>query len=134
MSATPTAQLGGLFPVNVETGASGGRRRRHRGGLRVTAFSPLGGRRRRHRGGQDMSPNQGAMLRGGNDTESWDIEMGAKEASNDEYNALDAAEKGEAGSNVVGGTRRRRHRRSGRKSRKGGRKTRRHRKRSHRRH
>jgi hypothetical protein len=140
LSATPTAQLGGLQPFGTTgtTSAFGGRRRRHRGGLLpvdVHVVGPFGGRRRRHRGGQSVSLVQGAsVLGGGNDTESWDIEMGAKEASNDEYNALDAAEKGEAGSNVVGGTRRRRHRRSGRKSRKGGRKTRRHRKRSHRRH
>jgi len=154
LSATPTAQLGGVTaqsPVALRPLGSqsfGGRRLRHRGGqntgqnvgekqfmrLNVTKV----GGRRRHRGGfHNFSKIQGSTapaLRGGNDTESWDIEMGAKEASNDEYNALDAAEKGEAGSNVVGGTRRRRHRRSGRKSRKGGRKTRRHRKRSHRRH
>jgi hypothetical protein len=143
LSATPTAQLGGLTGQSPGDISFGGRRLRHRGGqniqnegekqfmrLKVTKDG-----RRRHRGGQTIPPIQApAGLRGGNDTESWDIEMGAKEASNDEYNALDAAEKGEAGSNVVGGTRRRRHRRSGRKSRKGGRKTRRHRKRSHRRH
>ncbi len=51
-------------------------------------------------------------------------------AGDDEYDALVAAERGEAGPNVVGGTRKRR---GSRKASKRGRKTRRHRKRSHRR-
>lgn len=51
-------------------------------------------------------------------------------ADDDEYDALVAAERGEAGPNVVGGTRKRR---ASRKVSKGGRKTRRHRKRSHKR-
>jgi len=57
--------------------------------------------------------------RGGDSTEDTfiDLEKGPdveSEALDSEYNALDAAEKGEAGTNVVGGTRRRK----GRKTRK----------------
>ena len=56
-------------------------------------------------------------------------------ASNDDYDSLDAAEKGEAGPNVVGGTRKRRGaKKSARKHKSMGRKTRRHRKRTHKRH
>jgi hypothetical protein len=54
-------------------------------------------------------------------------------ASDDEYDILVAAEMGEAGPNVVGGTRKRRgSRKSSRRHMKKGRKTMRHRKRSHR--
>jgi len=67
------------------------------------------------------------------------------EATNSDYDALDAAEKGDAGQNIVGGTRKRRGSRksNGHKTNCGcpicknmrhGKKTRRHRKRSHRRH
>jgi len=56
-------------------------------------------------------------------------------ASNDDYDSLDAAEKGEAGPNVVGGTRKRRGaKKSARKHKSMGRKTRRHRKRTNKRH
>ena len=132
LSSIPSAQLGGR------------RRRTRRGGQSTgTTFGPnvtRGGKRRMKLGGQPgigpeiQSGGRRRTRRGGDDTPNWDIEMGSKptEASNDEYNALDAAEKGEAGTNVVGGSRK--HRRRGRKSRKGGRKTRRHRRRSHRRH
>ena len=55
-------------------------------------------------------------------------------ASSDEYDLLDAAEKGEAGPNMVGGTRKKRgNKRSARKNMLKSRKTRRHRKRTHRR-
>jgi len=68
-----------------------------------------------------MKHNKGK--RGGADDDSWDIEMGAKptpdaspaSVKEGDYDAYDAAEKGEAGPNVAGGTRKRR----GRKSRKG---------------
>jgi len=46
------------------------------------------------------------------------------EAADNEYNSLDEAEKGNAGTNVVGGTRRRK-RRGSRKTKKSGKKTRR---------
>lgn len=74
-----------------------------------------------------------------------DLKENETPASNDEYDALDAAEKGEAGPNVVGGTRKRRGSRKSNghkpncgcpicKNMRNGKKTRRHRKRSHRRH
>ena len=78
------------------------------------------------------------------DTSSSDLNENETSASNDEYDALDAAEKGEAGPNVVGGTRKRRGSRKSNghkancgypicKNMRNGKKTRRHRKRSHRR-
>lgn len=61
-----------------------------------------------------------------NDMTNHDNEV---EATMDDYDALDAAEKGEAGTNLVGGTRKRKHKKSARKSRRRrGKKTRRHRK------
>ena len=83
------------------------------------------------------------MDKGDNSNES-NLMSNESSASNSDYDALDAAEKGEAGPNVVGGTRKRRGSRksNGHKSNckcpickniRNGKKTRRHRKRSHRR-
>jgi len=68
-----------------------------------------------------------AKKRGGNNGDDTfvDLEKGPDnetEASNDEYNSLDEAEKGNAGTNIVGGTRRRKRNRS-RKTKKNGKKT-----------
>ena len=68
---------------------------------------------------------------GADDDQSWDIEMGPKQESSPStpvqegnYDAYDAAEKGEAGPNVVGGTRKR-------KTRKGKKSHKKHHKKSH---
>jgi hypothetical protein len=98
------------------------------------------------KGGQEPDEeNQLGDIEEGNIKGDSNLESNEVPASDNEYDALDAAEKGEAGLNVVGGTRKRRGSRKSNghkancvcpicKNMKKGKKTRRHRKRSNRRH
>jgi len=81
-----------------------------------TEMPPMGGKNKRGNGHKPgcQSPickNMRKKKGGNGDTNITQEKTNETQALDEEYDALDAAEKGEAGSNVVGGTRKRRMRR-----------------------
>lgn len=117
----------------VEKEPKGGRKKKRGNGHKANCKCPICKNMRKKKGGQPQEPdieNQIGDIEEGGIKATMGTDLQKKQipdktetpASDKDYDALDAAEKGEAGHNVVGGSRKRRRSRKRR-----GRKTRRHR-------
>ena len=117
----------------VEKEPKGGRKKKRGNGHKANCKCPICKNMRKKKGGQPQEPdieNQIGDIEEGGIKATMGTDLQKKQipdktetpASDHDYDALDAAEKGEAGHNVVGGSRKRRKSRKRR-----GRKTRRHR-------
>lgn len=94
-----------------DSGITGGKRGKKSNGHKATCACPIckNMKKKGKKGGEDpdienqFGDIEEGFVKGGNDSSSKPVE-----ASSNEYDELDAAEKGERGPNVVGGTRKRR--------------------------
>jgi len=99
---------------NIEEDKNGGRRKKKGNGHKVNCKCPICKNMRKKRGGDndeqpDVENQIGDLEEAGiKATTGSDLQDNETKASTNDYDALDAAEKGEAGQNVVGGTRKRR--------------------------
>lgn len=94
---------------NKEEDKMGGRRKKRGNGHKLNCKCPICKNMRKKKGGDPDEENQMGDIEeaGIKATLDSDLQDNETKASTSDYDALDAAEKGEAGSNVVGGTRKR---------------------------